>query len=75
MYIVFDQYTKYSIKFHEHQWRAMGAMPHDYVLTGNTKLPAREEIMKSDNSKEALIQYIIMQCSQYQSSSTLDQWQ
>ena len=42
---------RYPIKFHERQWRAMGAMPHDYVLTGSTKLPAREEIMKVTTKK------------------------
>ena len=31
---------------------------HADVLNSNTKLPAREEIMKSDRNKETLIQYL-----------------
>ena len=57
-YIIFDQYYKYAIKSHERQRWAKGTTPKQYVLNGNTILPAKDIIMKSDENKKALIQYL-----------------
>ena len=69
IYIIFDQYNKHSIKYHERQRRAKGATPKRYVLDDNTELPARDDIMKSEANKSALIHYI---CNNYKHSTKLN---
>ena len=57
-YIIFDRYDKHSIKYHERQRWAKGSQFHQYVLSSNTILTAKDVIMKSDVNKHALIQYL-----------------
>src|SRR6218665_1327694 len=57
-YIIFDRYDQHSIKTHERQRRAKGNKQRQYVLRSNTMLPAKDIIMKSEENKRSLIQYI-----------------
>jgi len=57
-YIISDRYDKHSIKCHDRQRWAKGSQFHQYVLSSNTILPAKDLIMKSDVNKRALIQYM-----------------
>ena len=57
-FVIFDCYKENSVKSHERQRRAKGIAPRAYELRSETILPSKENIMKSDQNKKSLIQFL-----------------
>ena len=57
-FVIFDCYKENAVKAHERQRRAKGIFPRAYEHRSETILPSKEHIMKSDQNKKSLIQFL-----------------